>query len=104
MLTKKPTATEVTSDVIEAWKKSFNSVFKYQTNDGKTAYFRSPTRKEIEAAQTVQNKPIQSNEILAKAVFLGGDEEIINEDKYFFGFQKHLTGVIKQVEGEFTEL
>ncbi len=104
-MSKKVLPGEVTPEVIAKWKEEFEAVFCYKTADGKVAYFRSPERKEIEAANSVgSSKPIESNAILAKAVFLGGDEEILTVNKYFFGFSEHLKTVIKKVEGELTEL
>ncbi len=96
--------TEVTPEVIKGWKEKYSGVFIYKAKDGKIAYFRSPERSEIEAANSLSAKPLQSNAVLAKATFLGGDEDIINIDKYFFGLGNHLAGIIKKVEGELTEL
>lgn len=105
MSTKKLTAAECTPAVIKEWKEKHGSIFCYTASDGKKAYFRTPTRQEIEAANSVgANKPIQSNEILAKAVFMGGDEEILTVDKYFFGFSAQLKTLIQTVEGELAEL
>jgi len=104
-MSKKLLSPEITPEVIAAWKNEFESIFCYKTSDGKKAYFRSPERKEIEAANSVgSNRPIESNAILAKAVFLGGDEDILTVNKYFFGFSEHLKTIIKKVEGELTEL
>lgn len=98
------TKDEVTQAVIDKWKEQYSGVYMYASEDGKKAYFRTPTRQEIEAAGSVANKPMESNTILAKATFLAGDEEVITEDKYFFGLQEHLKGIIKKVSGELTEL
>lgn len=105
MSEKKPTATEVTQAVIDGWKEKHGKVTRYKAHD-KVAYFRTPTRKEAEAASVLaqDKKPVQSNEMLAKACFLGGDEEIIKEDKYFFGLSTHLQNLIDTVAGELTEL
>lgn len=103
---KKAISTEEVNEAqIAKWKEQFSGVFAYVSIDGKKAYFRTPTRQEIEAANSVAaSKPIESNAILAKATFLAGDEEVISEDKYFYGLSEHLKGIIKKVSGELTEL
>lgn len=98
------TKDEVNEAIIAKWKEQYSGVYLYASEDGKKAYFRTPSRQEIEAAGTVANRPMESNTILAKATFLAGDEEVITEDKYFFGLQKHLKDIIKKVEGELKEL
>ncbi len=106
MSTQKLPADQVTSEVIAEWKQKHGNVFQYEAEDGKKAYFRKPSRPEIEAASAlaISNKQIQSNAMLARTTFLGGDECIINEDQYFFGLSGHLAKIIKKVEGELTEL
>jgi hypothetical protein len=95
---------KVDQALIDKWKREYSGVYVYASEDGKKAYFRTPTRQEINAAGSVANKPMESNTILAKATFLAGDMEVITEDKYFYGLQEHLKGIIKKVSGELTEL
>lgn len=95
---------KATTEQIAAWKQKHGSVFQFQTEDGKVAYLRSPDRNEIEAANTVSSKPLTSNAILAKACWLDGDKEILEDNKYFFGLCDHLKGIIKKVSGELSEL
>lgn len=105
MSTKKPSATEVTPDLIEQWKKQFSKVVKYSTEDGKVAYFKNPDLTTIDAAASmVQSNPIKSNILIARNCFLGGDEEIITEEKYIFGLGNHLRELVVKVEGELSEL
>ena len=104
-MSKKISKENIDEAQIAKWKDAFSGVYKYASSDGKVAYFRTPERSEIEAANSVAaTKPLESNAILAKATFLGGDEEIITVDKYFFGLSGHLKNIIKRVEGELTEL
>jgi len=104
-MAKKIALSEVTPEMIAGWKKEHGFVFKYQSADGVySAFFRSPSRNEIEAAQTLAAKPLQSNEMLAKASFLAGDEDLILKDQYFYGLGEKLKGIVKKVEGELTEL
>jgi hypothetical protein len=106
MTTKKPNAAEITEALIASWKEQFGYLTAYKTADGKVAYFREPTIDELEASTAVANqgKPIRSNQVLAKATFLGGDEAILEDKKYLLPLGKQLQKIQSQVEGEFTEL
>jgi hypothetical protein len=96
---------DVKESHIADWKKQYTGVFVYNTKDGqKKAWFRNPTRAEMAASQAVVNNGLDSNEVLAKACFLAGDEEVCTEDKYLIGLSKHLEKVIVKVEGELIEL
>ena len=104
-MAKKIALKEVTPEMIEAWKGTHGFVFKYETEDKKYGgIFRSPTREEMAAAQAIADKPLKSNELLAKATLLAGDEELITRDEYFYGLGEKLKGIVKKVEGELTEL
>lgn len=93
----------VNQEQIDAWKKKHGSVFKYETEDGKVAYFRKPDRRIAGYAGTIAD-PVASNEALAKNCFLGGDAEIIDNDEYFFGLSRSLPGLMKVKLGELKEL
>ncbi len=102
----KLTKGEVTQAVIDEWKQKHEGVFSFTANDDSSfkAFFRSPTRKEIEAATAVKNNPMESNLVLAKACFLAGDEEVLTINKYFLGLSEKLSVIIKKIEGELEEL
>lgn len=102
----KPTVKEVTPEVIEGWKNQYGKITKYKTTDGKVVFFRSPTRQEIAASEAARQESdgVTANEVLAKATSLGGDVEIVSENKYLFGLGKHLAKVFEKVEGETEEL
>jgi hypothetical protein len=93
---------EVTKAIIDGWKEKYEGVFSFTAKDdsGFKAFFCSPDRKQIEAAQAVGNKPLDSNLILAKACFLAGDEEVYKVQKYFIGLSEQLSKIIVKVEGE----
>lgn len=97
---------EVTDAIIKKWKETYGTVFEYSATDnsGIKAFFRSPDNADIDNASSVGNQPMKSNLILAKACFLGGDEEVFTEKKYWNGLNRKLTLLIQQVEGEMTEL
>ena len=102
----KPTVKEVTSDVIAGWKKQHGRVWSYKTKDGKMAFFRTPTIQEVEASTSLlsQGKPVQSNKMLAKAIFLGGDADVYEVTDYLLALGKQLAKVVEGIEGELTEL
>ena len=102
---KKPTAAEVTPPMIAEWKEKFGSVFLYKSEDGKVAYFKKPDRQIVDASSSLaKDHPVKSNELLAKSCFLGGDEEVISVDEYFFGLNSWLKDLIKTKLGELQEL
>lgn len=69
---------------LEGLKIRYGRIF-VASADGKVAYFRKPTRKELSYALTLQNKPLEMTEMLLKGCFVGGDEEFITADEYMLG-------------------
>lgn len=101
------TTEQITQEVIAKWKAENGKIFKYQTegNAKKIAYFKNPDISAIEASTVIAStKPMQSNKILAKACFLGGDTEVFEEPKYLLGLGKKLQKLVDIVEGELEEL
>lgn len=85
---------EITPEQIEAWKKQHESVFKISVED-KTAYLRSPNRKEMSyAAQVGKNDAMKFNEYLLKTCWLDGDEEIQTNDSLFMSVSGDLAKII----------
>ncbi|HUM50487.1 MAG TPA: hypothetical protein PK431_01690 [Chitinophagales bacterium] len=103
MATKDITASEVNEQMIADWKKKFDGVFKYETEDGKVGYFRMPDRKILGMSTTAPDN-VAGNEIIANNCFLAGDRIILEDDKYFFGLSKELPKYIKIQTGKSTEL
>lgn len=104
---KKPTAAEVTQEIIDAWKAKHGDVFMFESNDKqKVGFFRRPTRTETSAFNSLlqKGKVIESNESMAKTTFLGGDEELITVDKYFYGLSNKLGKLLEIEEGELSPL
>lgn len=88
---------------IAAWKKQYgqDNVFEYVTADGLKGYFRRPSRKVISLALSGGvGDPMHINEVLATNCWLGGDEAIRTEDKYFLGLVDVLGELIDKVAGE----
>lgn len=95
---------EVTPAQIEDWKQKYGKVFTYESTDGKTCYLRQPTRRII-AAATVNAGSDQflQNELVLKNCFLGGDRDLLDQDKYFFFIQQKVSDLIDVVEGTLKE-
>ncbi len=106
MSVTKPTNAEITQEIIEAWKLKHGKITEYTTTDGKRVIFRTPTRAEIAAAEAAKQDSdgVTSNEVLCKAMALGGDIEILSQNKYLFGLGKHIAKMMEKVEGETKEL
>ena len=100
------TASEVNESIVASWKEKFGKVTTWKSKSGKQVWFRSPDRKEISAAQKIAETQdgITSNQVLAKATCIGGDVEILEEQKVIIGMGKHLSKIIEVEEGEFEEL
>lgn len=89
---------------IEAWKKKYGDVYLYET-DGKKCYLRAADRKTISAAAVIgHGDMIKYNEVVLKNCWLGGDEEIQTEDKYFLGVSQILSELINIKEGALKKL
>ncbi len=90
-------ATVVTEQLIEEWKKKHGEVFEFEAEDGKKCWFRKPDRETLRACNLGSgDDTIKWNEILVKNCFLGGDEEFKTQDDYFFGLSTQLAELIKR--------
>jgi len=90
---------------IEAWKKKHGAVHLYVTPDGPWAIIRRPSRQEMSYARYSANKDTNTfNEIIARAVWLAGDDVVFNDDKYFYGLTEKIGELIEVVEGELLKL
>lgn len=89
---------------IEAWKKKYGEIYVYEV-DGKTCYLKAADRKTISAAAVVGNGDMMKyNEIILKNCWLGGDEEIMEEDRYFLGISQTLAELIEIKQGALKKL
>ncbi len=89
---------------IEAWKEKHGKVYSF-TADGKVCYLRKPTRKALSAAAIIgQKDPLKYNEVLIANCWLGGDEDLKNDDAYFLGLSAKIADLVEVKEGELKEL
>jgi hypothetical protein len=85
-------AQNVTAEIIGAWKVAHPrgvwelTVFKDEEDENgesKTGYVRKPTRKELSAAMTLKNDPMGQAEDILRSCWLGGDDELLEDEDYF---------------------
>lgn len=63
---------EITTEQVEQWKKEHGKVF-VASSEGKKAWYRKPTRKDLSYAMTLRSQPLEMDEALLKSCFLGGE-------------------------------
>ncbi len=76
---------------INEWKEKYGEVYELPVED-KTAYLRGPKMTDFKRAFTsLQDQgELAYGETMLKALFIGGDQEILNNDDYFFPARKEL--------------
>ena len=91
-LTKAPFAP--TADQIESWKAEHGEIFKIAV-DGYVGILKKPGRKAIGYASSVGTKdPMKFNEIILKACWIAGDEELMSNDELFMAVGAKLSELI----------
>ncbi|MHB9003518.1 MAG: hypothetical protein ACYC6C_05580 [Coriobacteriia bacterium] len=97
--------TNVTKEVIEAWKKKFGAVYKYSTKDGKVCYLKCPDLQILDACRTISGgSSLKFDQALVDNCWLEGDLEFKTVDKYRMGLYDWLGGIVKKIDGQLEEL
>ena len=90
----KPTADQITPELIQEWKKQHGTVLVFREGENenkKVGYFHTPTRKAYSYASVAgQKDPMEFNSILFKESFLVGDIEIIENNDYFISISQNV--------------
>lgn len=95
---------EVTQEQIDAWKKQYGDIYAIKV-DGKTAYLKKPDRKTLSFASVAgQKDPMKFNEIILENCFIGGDEEIKQDDSLFLAASAKIVELIEVKEAELVKL
>lgn len=102
---------EVSQDQIESWKsdcvKKYGEsckVHEYEV-DGKVCYLRSVDRNTYSlAAAKVSSSPAKFNEIVLEQIWLGGDEQIKYDDRYYFGVIDFVEELMAKKKGNLRQL
>lgn len=96
--------TEINQAQIDAWKKQHKSVFGIEVED-KQGYVRVPTRQELGTAQAAsKGNNMNYLSILLKKIWLGGDTEILTDDRLFLGVVQELDVVIETADAKVKKL
>lgn len=100
----------VTPELIEAWKKDNPrgiwelEVFNEDETQSKKGYVRKPTRLELSAAMTLKNNPLGQAEDILRSCWLGGDEELLDDEDYFQGAVNKFSELMEVRRGEIKKL
>ena len=93
-----------TKEQIADWKKKHGFVCEISVGD-KSCFLRKPTRHELSYGTTVAAKdPIKFNEILLKACWLAGDEDIQTNDELFLAVCPKLAELVEVKEAQLKKL
>lgn len=97
--------TVVTQEQIDAWKVQHRDIFKLDC-EGKTGFFRTPTRQELSFATASggSKDPFKFNEIILKSCWLGGDKELLSSDEFFLTVNSQVTTLVEIKESTMVKL
>ena len=76
-----------TDDQVQNWKQQYKQGIYGIEVDGHIGYFKNPGRHEMNCAMSKASSEaaLDMYEELARLTFIGGSEEVINDDQKFFG-------------------
>lgn len=104
-MAKKENITNPTPAQITAWKSAYKTVHKLTVED-KVAYLRNPDRRTLSAAMTkiAKGDIVGGSEVILENCWLGGDEEIKNDDDLFVGAVSKVGELIEVKSAELEKL
>lgn len=76
-----------TDEQIQAWKQQYKQGIYAIEIDNHIGYFKNPNRHEMNCtlSKASSDAALDMYEELARLTFLGGSEEVLNDDQKFFG-------------------
>ncbi len=96
---------KVTAQQIAEWKEKHGDDFKIEFEDGKEVYLRKPKRKELGYAMSkVQTNPLGFAEVILQNCWLGGDEEVRDNDSYFLGASSQIDELMEVQQASLKKL
>ncbi len=102
---------EVSQEQIDQWKvetkKKYgeNATIHSYTVDDKIAYLRSVDRDTYSAAAAkVSSSPAKFNDVVLQNIWLGGDESIKTDDRYYFGLIDFVEELMAKKKGSLKQL
>lgn len=92
--------------MIEAWKKQNPKGVHELIVDDKKGYLRNPTRNDLKYAMTrlKSGGELDMVEALLEEMWLGGDQELLDDDDYFFGAASQIQELVKVKDGSLKKL
>ena len=89
---------------IAMWRRLHGDVFEVKSKD-KICYLKRPDRKTLSAADAIGNTdPMHYNEIILSNCWLGGDDEIKTNDRYFLEVVQVLEEIVIYGRAEIKKL
>lgn len=81
-----------TDEQVQAWKQQYKQGIYAVEADGHIAYFKNPNRHEMNCAlsKASSEAALDMYEELARLTFIGGSEELLNDDQKFFGLAQQI--------------
>ncbi len=81
-----------TDEQVNTWKQQYKQGIYAIEVDGHVGYFKNPNRNEMNCALSKASSGLALDmyEELARLTFLGGSEEVINDDQKFFGLVQQI--------------
>lgn len=77
---------QATADQLVKWKEEHGALFAYEVED-RVAYLKSVDRNvyALAASKIRDAGPAKFNEVVVENIWVGGDETIRQDDRYYFG-------------------
>jgi len=77
---------------VQAWKQQYKQGIYAIVVDDNIGYFKNPSRHEMNCAMSKASSDaaLDMYEELARLTFIGGNEEVINDDQMFFGLVQQI--------------
>ncbi len=86
---------QATKEQIAEWKEKYGDIFQV-TGDGKVGYIRAPRRAEVSLAMSyAATSPLKMTEVILQNCWLGGADELRDNDKYFYGLNAQINEIIE---------
>ena len=96
---------EVTQGQINAWKKEYGEIFRFNVGKDKVCFLKKPSRNALSyASMAAQTDPLKYNEYILEDCWLAGDEEIKTDNGLFLSIGQKLPLLIEMVEVEMVKL
>ncbi len=93
-----------TDEQIAKWKKQHGDIFVYEADD-LACYLKRPSRQVVElASMNGADRPFKFAEVIIANCWLGGNEELRSEDKYFMGLSQKISELVEITTGEIKKL